>query len=203
MVWAGVNKEAKLALLDVLLRLEEPSHVRDILKEGRPHEGFLAVEAGNLRDLINKVEQTGRYVDYLTAHDLEELPEQQTRLHDEINGGDLLSTIIILLTHQKLLHLDVVILAEQLKETEDPAECQLVVELSLYFEFVCLVAEHLDEDVLLAVEVVVGVHDLVREHPLLLVLFELAHFDQEVADVFDEVFEACEGYVLGVCEEFG
>lgn len=34
----GVNEEAKLTLLDVLLRLEETRHVGDVLKEGRPHQ---------------------------------------------------------------------------------------------------------------------------------------------------------------------
>ena len=124
----------------------------------------------------------------LALHDLEELPQQQARLHDEINRCNLLSAVIILLTHQKFLHLNVVILAEELQEAEDPAKRQLVIELGLYLELIGLVAEHLDEDVLLAVEVVVGVHDLVRKDPLLLVLLELPHLDQEVTDVLNQVF---------------
>lgn len=38
MMRTRVNEEAKLALLDVLLRLEETRHVRDVLEEGGPHE---------------------------------------------------------------------------------------------------------------------------------------------------------------------
>lgn len=97
-----------------------------------------------MRDLIDEVKKTGWNVDYFAAHDLEELSEEKTGLHDKVDRGDLFSAVVVALAHQELLHLDVVVLAEQLQETEDSAESQLVIELGVYLELVCLVAEHLD-----------------------------------------------------------
>ena len=197
----GVDEEAELALLDVLLGLEEAGHVGDVLEEGGAHEGLLAVEAGDLGDFVDEVEEARRDVDDLAAHDLEELAQEEAGLHDEVDGSDLLGAVVVALAHQELLHLDVVVLAEQLQEAEDPAQRQLVVQLRLDLELVRLVTEHLHQDVLLAVEVVVRVHDLVRKHPLLLVLLELTHLDQEVTDVLYQVLETGEGDVLRICEE--
>lgn len=97
-----------------------------------------------MSDLIDEVKKTRRNVDYLAAHDLEELTEEQTGLHDEVYGGYFFSAVVVALTHQEFLHLNVVILAEELQETENAAEGKFVIELGVYFELVGLVAEHLD-----------------------------------------------------------
>jgi hypothetical protein len=57
--------------------------------------------------------------------------------------------------------LDIVVLAEKLKETEDAAQRQLIVKLSLNFELICLVTEHLHQDVFLAVEMIIRVNNFV------------------------------------------
>jgi hypothetical protein len=65
------------------------------------------------------------------------------------------------------------------------------------------VAEHLNQDILLAIEVVVRVHNLIRKHPFLLVFLEFADLDEEVANVLDELLQGHEGYVGGVVHKFG
>lgn len=64
-------------------------------------------------------------------------------------------------------------------------------------------AEHLDQDILLAIEVIIGVHYLIRKHSLLLVLLEFSNLDEEVADVLDELLQGHEGDIGGVVHEFG
>ena len=70
-----VEVEAEFALVDVDFVLEEAGHVGHIFKEGGFHEGDLAVQAGNLRYLVDKVEDGRRDVDHFGAHYLEELPQ--------------------------------------------------------------------------------------------------------------------------------
>lgn len=123
-------------------------------------------------------------------------------LEDEVYGGDFFGALGVSLRHEELLHLDVVVLAEELQEAEDAAECQLVVELSFYFELIRLVAEHLDQDVLLAIEVIIGVHYLIRKHSFLLVLLEFPDLDEEVADILDQLLEGHEGDIGRIVHEF-
>jgi hypothetical protein len=124
LIFLGIrlNEEAKFALLDVLLGFKESSHVGDVLEEGGTHEGLLAVQARNLGDLVDEVQKAGRDVDDLAAHNLEELAQKLAGLGDEINGGNLFRPSGIALGHKKLLHLNVVVLAEELQEAEDAAK---------------------------------------------------------------------------------
>lgn len=62
--------------------------------------------------------------------------------------------------------------------------------------------EHLHQDVLLAIEVIIRVHYLIGEDTLLLILLELADLYQEVSDVLDELFEGHEGDIGRVVLEF-
>ena len=112
-------------------------------------------------DLIYKVKQAWRNIDHLAAHNLEELPQKLTSFKDEVNRRYLFSSLGIGLSHEEFLHLDVVILAEKLKEAEDATERQLVIELSFNFKLICLVTEHLHQDVLLAVEMIIRVNNFI------------------------------------------
>jgi hypothetical protein len=75
-----------------------------------------------LGDLVDEVQEAGRDVDDLAAHDLEELAQKLTGLGDEINVGNLFRSSGIALCHKKLFHLNVVVLAEELQEAENTAK---------------------------------------------------------------------------------
>jgi hypothetical protein len=157
----GVDEEVELSLLDVHLVFEETGHVGHVFEEGRPHKRFLADQARNLGYLIDEIQDAGRNVDNLTAHDLEELPKQLAGLLDEVDSGDLLLPVLVSLSHQELLHLYVVVLAEKLQESKSTAQCQLVVQLSLDLELIGLMSEHLYQHSLLFIKQVVRVHNFV------------------------------------------
>lgn len=99
------------------------------------------------------------------------------------------------MSHQELLHLDVVVLAEKLKESKSTAQRQLVVQLSLNLEFIGLMPEHLYQHSLLFIKQIVRVYNLVRKVSLFFVVLEFSDLDQEVADVLDEETHVHEGCV--------
>ena len=150
-----VEVEAELALVDVDFVLEEAGHVRHIFEEGGLHEGDLAVQAGDLRYLVDEVEDGGRDVDHFGAHYLEELPQQLAGFLDEVDDQQFILSVLVDLFQQKLLHVDVVVFAEQLEESECSAQGHLVVKFGLKLEFVYFVPEFFGQDHVFGVEVVV------------------------------------------------
>lgn len=107
------------------------------------------------------------------------------------------------MVHHELLHLNIVIFAEQLQESESTAQGKFIVELSLNLEFISLMAEHFDQDVFLAVEMIIGIYYFIGEHSLLFIFFEFADLNQEVTNVFDQLFQAEEGSIGGIASQFG
>jgi hypothetical protein len=122
----GHDLELELPLVDVDLVLEERSHIAHILEEGTLHQRYLAVEARYLRTLIDEVQQRWRNVDHLDAHDLEELSKQLAGLLNEIYHDQFIRAIVVLLLQKEMLHVCVVVLAEELQEAEGTAESQFV-----------------------------------------------------------------------------
>jgi hypothetical protein len=123
----GVSVEVELALVDVHLILEEGSHVAHVLEEGALHETDLAVETRNLCNFIDEVEYARRDVDHLDAHDLKQLSQQLARLLDKVYHDQFVAAIVVELSQKEDLHRFVVVLAQQLQESESAAETQLVV----------------------------------------------------------------------------
>jgi len=109
-----IQEKVELPLLYVDLLFEESGHIGHILEERWLHEGFLTNHTRDLSDLINKIKNAWRDVDYLYAHDFEKLSKQLSGFTDEVDTGDFTLAILVSLTHHKLFHLYVVILAEKL-----------------------------------------------------------------------------------------
>ena len=129
------SHHCELAGDKVLFGDEVVSQVAEIFEECAFHEGDLILNAGKLCDFVDEVKEGGWDAHDLVVHDLEEFPQEKRSSFNEVNGvGFLLGALdVIGLGQQKLLHLDVSILAEQLQEPEDPAESQLVVLLVPHF----------------------------------------------------------------------
>jgi hypothetical protein len=88
--------QVELPSCEVFLADEEVGQVGEILEEGALHEGDLVVDAGQLCDLIDEVQQSLRDAYYLVVHDLEELAQEKSGSFNEVDGvGLLLSSLEI------------------------------------------------------------------------------------------------------------
>lgn len=114
-----------------------------------------------MSNFIDEVQKAWWNVDNFATHDLEKLPQELASLMNEVNLSYFIAFITILLFHQKLLHLNVVVLAKELQESKHAAECKFIVKLCLNFEFVSFMAKHLDKYVLFGIEVIIGIDDFI------------------------------------------
>lgn len=124
-----------------------------------------------------------------------------TCFQNEVDSCYLLLSVIISLIHNKLFHFDIVILTEQLQETESSAKSQLVIQFGLYFKFISFVSKHFDQDVLFSIKMIIWIYDFEREVSLLLVFFELSDFNQKVADISNQILQTYKSRVRSICYE--
>lgn len=149
----------------------------------------MVVNARQLGNLVDEIQESCGNSDYFIVHDLEEFAEQESCGFNEIDRVDLLlrSFLIVGLNKQEIFHIDVAVLAEQLQEAEDTAKCQFVSLLSSSLKLIKSgVTELLQNDIILHIEVVEGIHNAVSEFSQFTDFFGLSDFNQESADVVDQ-----------------
>lgn len=63
-------------------------------------------------------------------------------------------------------------------------------------------AEHFDQNILFAIEMIIGVYDLVVENSFLFILFKLSDFHQKASNILDELSEIEHGRIVNVTRKF-
>ena len=203
-----LGADCEFAVLYVFVVEEVVCEVAEVFEEGALHEGDLVVDARELGDFVDEFQEGLRDADDLGVHDLEEFAQEKRGDLYEVDGVGLFECEIdiVVLFQQELLHLGVVVLAEQLQEAEHPAERLLVASLVPHFRLVeGLAAESALDHVGLAVEVVVGIHDGVGKSALLAdsLVLDLAYFDQNQPNVVDKSLDGRKHGVVVVSDEHG
>jgi glycerol-3-phosphate responsive antiterminator len=164
----------------------------------------LVVNARQLGNLVDEIQESCGNSDYFIVHDLEEFAEQESCGLDEIDRVDLLlrSFLIVGLNKQEIFHIDVAVLAEQLQEAEDTAKCQFISLLSSSLKLIKSgVTKLLQNDIILHIEVVEGIHNAVSEFSQFSDFFGLSDFNQESADVVDQSADTEQHVVFRVFQQ--
>lgn len=165
---------------------KEICQIGNILEESRFHESLLVLDAWHLRDFVDEIKDTRRYADDFIVHDLEQFSQKQCAFVDEIDRVGFLGLVLVNLFLEEMLHINIIVLTEQLQEPENSTQSLLIIDFRHKLKLIkWLVPKLLRDCVFLWVKVIVSVLDLVGEGSLFAAFFDLSDFDEECTDYFN------------------
>ena len=148
---------------------------------------MLIFDTGHLGDFVDEIKNTRWNADNFVIHNFEKLSEEQGTLIDKIDRVGLFGLILVGLFLEEMFHVNVVVFAEELEESEDSADSFLVVDFSHELKLIKrFIPELFGNGVFFGVEVIIGILNLVGERPFFAALFDFSDFDEKSSDNLDK-----------------
>ena len=152
-----------------------------------------------MSNLSDEVENGRRDSDHFIVHHFEKFLHDKTGFLNEVYRVGFCLTILVFLLIKEVLHVDVVILAEELEETENTTESFFTVVLLAQFGFVPLSGTEIPHNsIVICRVVVVCVSNVIVEMSLPSEILVHPQTYQVFRDCLNKLFHLNQHFVLGI-----